>query len=104
MSIERQKMLEHLKKQKEFLQDHVIPEQASQNNKRNSNEESDRDIASGKSTSKTLTLTNGKGSYMEEAPYNVFERKNGFTDACMLGLITFLCESFFLLISYFLFH
>ena len=98
MGIERQKMIENLKRQAEFL------------NKAKENQEKNRELlreeeSSSKQTGKTLQLrANPDIKFASEPTENHFERKNGYTSALMLGLLTFVFEMGFLFISYFIFR
>ena len=98
MSIDREKQIYLLKKQKDFLEhrpENVLPATDSKG-------QIERDHF--KSTGKALELRQNPNVRYTEESSPFMDRKNGFTNACMLGLITFLCETAFLIVSYFLFR
>lgn len=94
MSEQRKQNIEKLKKQREYL---MNPQNIDLLKKREENGENHTN-----EKSKTLSFTNGniKGF---ETPYNEY-RKNGYVDVLLLSVLTFLFETLFLFISYFLFR
>lgn len=94
MSEQRKQNIEKLKKQREYL---MNPQNIDLLKKREENGENHTN-----EKSKTLSFTNGniKGF---ETPYNEY-RKNGYVDVVLLSILTFLFETLFLFISYFLFR